>query len=162
MVEPAAGLTVLAAKEFFMPLTTDAEIAQLLSETRTIAMMGASDRPDRPSYEVMQFLQNHGYRVIPVNPRITGEHVHGEYIWRELSQIGEPIDLVDIFRNSREAGEAIDQAIAHGVKAVWTQLGVIDEAAAARAEAAGLKVVMNRCPAIEIPRLGLPKITPPA
>ncbi|MBB5684504.1 CoA-binding protein [Sphingobium boeckii] len=138
-----------------MPLTSDADIAALLSETRTIALIGASDRPDRPSYGVMKFLQGHGYRVIPVNPQITGEHVHGEYIWRDLDQIGEPIDLVDIFRRSEAAGDAVDQAIAAGAKAIWMQLGVINEDAAARAEAAGLKVVMNRCPAIEIPRLGL-------
>lgn len=141
-----------------MPLTTDTEIAELLSSTRTIAMIGASDRPDRPSYGVMGFLQDHGYRVLPVNPQITGEHVHGEYVWRDLSQIGEPIDLVDIFRNSEAAGEAVDEAIAAGARAVWMQLGVINEDAAARAEKAGLKVVMNRCPAIEISRLGLPKI----
>lgn len=138
-----------------MPLTTDAEIADLLKSVRTIALVGASDRPDRPSYRVMWFLQNHGYRVIPVNPQITGEHVHGEYVWRELSQIGEPIDMVDIFRRPQAAGEAVDEAIAAGAKAVWMQLGVINEEAAARAEAAGLKVVMDRCPAIEIPRLGL-------
>lgn len=143
-----------------MPLATDREIADLLTETRTIAMMGASDRPDRPSYRVMKFLQDQGYRVIPINPRITGEHVHGEYVWRELSQLGDPIDLVDIFRNSRDAAEAVDQAIAANARAVWMQLGVINEEAAARAEAAGLKVVMNRCPAIEIPRLGLRKREP--
>ena len=141
-----------------MPLTSDAEIAALLAETRTIALVGASDRPDRPSYGVMRFLQNHGYRVIPVNPQITGEHVHGEYVWRDLSQIGEPIDLVDIFRRPDAAGEAVDQAIAAGAKAVWMQLGVVNEEAAARAEAAGLKVVMNRCPAIDIPRLGIAKV----
>ena len=138
-----------------MPLTTDEEIAELLANTRTIALVGASDRPDRPSYGVMKFLQDHGYRVFPVNPTITGEHVHGEYVWRELFQIGEPIDLVDIFRNSKNAGDAVDQAIAVGAKAVWMQLGVINEEAAERAEAAGLKVAMDRCPAIEIPRLGL-------
>ena len=121
-------------------------------------MVGASDRPDRPSYRVMQFLQGRGYRVIPVNPQITGEHVHGEYVWRELSQIGEPIDLVDIFRRPQAAGEAVDEAIKVGAKAVWMQIGVINDEAAARAEAAGLKVVMDRCPAIEIPRLGLPKV----
>ncbi|PTQ10843.1 CoA-binding protein [Sphingomonas oleivorans] len=141
-----------------MPLTTDAEIATLLNETRTIALVGLSDRPDRPSYRVMKFLQDHGYRVLPVNPQITGEHVHGEYVWRELSQIGEPIDLVDIFRRPEAAGEAVDQAIEAGTRAVWMQLGVVNEAAAARAEAAGLKVVMDRCPAIDIPRLGLAKI----
>lgn len=141
-----------------MPLTRDEDIAALLSETRTIALIGASDRPDRPSYRVMRFLQDHGYRVIPVNPQITGEHVHGEYVWRELAQIGEPIDMVDIFRRLQAAGDAVDQAIAAGAKAVWMQLGVINPDAAARAEAAGLKVVMDRCPAIDIPRLGLPKI----
>ena len=145
-----------------MPLTTDAEIAQLLRETRTIALVGASDRPSRPSNGVMRTLQAHGYRVFPVNPQITGEHIHGEYVWRELAQIGEPIDLVDIFRNSGAAGAAVDEAITAGAKAVWMQLGVIDEAAAARAEAAGLKVVMDRCPAIEIPRLGLDPIAPAA
>jgi predicted CoA-binding protein len=125
---------------------------------RTIAMIGASDRPDRPSYGVMAFLQAHGYRVIPVNPQITGEHVHGEFVWRELSQIGDPIDMVDIFRNSEAAGAAVDEAITAGAKAVWMQLGVVNDAAAARAEAAGLKVVMNRCPKIEITRLGLPNV----
>jgi predicted CoA-binding protein len=141
-----------------MPLTSDADIAALLNEVRTIALVGISDRPERPSYRVMQVLQEQGYRVLPVNPQITGEHVHGEFVWRELAQIGEPIDMVDIFRRSDKAGEAVDQAIAAGAKAVWMQLDVIDEAAAGRAEAAGLKVVMNRCPAIEIRRLGLAKI----
>lgn len=138
-----------------MPLTSDAEIAELLRETHTIALVGASDRPNRPSYGVMRFLQNRGFRVYPVNPQITGEHVHGEYVWRELAQIGEPIDMVDIFRRPEAAGEAVDQAIAVGAKSVWMQIGVINEAAAHRAEAAGLKVVMDRCPAIEMPRLGL-------
>jgi len=141
-----------------MPLTADADIAQLLRETRTIALVGASDRPDRPSYGVMRVLQDWGYRVLPVNPQITGEHVHGEYVWRELAQIGEPIDMVDIFRRPQAAGEAVDQAIAAGAKSVWLQIGVINDEAAARAEAAGLKVVMNRCPAIELPRLGVPRI----
>jgi len=141
-----------------MPLTRDEDIAELLRSARTIAMVGASDRPNRPSYGVMGFLQDWGYRVIPVNPQISGEHVHGEFVWRELAQIGMPIDIVDVFRRPEAAGEAVDQAILIGAKAVWMQLGVINEAAAARAEAAGLKVVMNRCPAIEIPRLGLAKL----
>ena len=145
-----------------MPLTTDSEIAELLTQSRTIAMIGASDRPDRDSNHVMKFLQDQGYRVLPVNPRITGEHIHGEYVWRELSQIGEPIDIVDIFRNSHDAAAAVDEAIVAGAKAVWMQLGVVNEAAAARAEAAGLKVVMNRCPKIDIPRLGLLKRSAPA
>ncbi len=141
-----------------MPLTQDTDIKALLEGARTIALVGASDRPDRPSYRVMAMLQEHGYRVIPVNPQITGEHVHGEFVFRELSQIGEPIDIVDIFRRPLAAGEAVDEAIAVGAKAVWMQLGVINDEAAARAEAAGLQVVMDRCPAIEIPRLGVAKI----
>jgi uncharacterized protein len=141
-----------------MPLTRDEDIAELLREARTIAMVGASDRPDRPSNGVMRFLQDQGYRVIPVNPQITGEHVHGEYVWRELGQIGVPIDIVDIFRRSDAAGEAVDQAIAAGARAVWMQLGVVDEVAARRAEKAGLKVVMDRCPKIEFARLGLQAI----
>ena len=138
-----------------MPLTADADIAALLKGSRTIALVGASDNPGRASFGVMKFLQAQGYRVLPVNPRITGEHVHGEYVWRELSQIGEPIDIVDCFVNSDRVGEVVDQAIAVGAKAVWMQLGVIDEAAASRAEAAGLKVVMDHCPKIEFARLGL-------
>lgn len=141
-----------------MPLTREEDIAELLNGARTIAMVGASDRPDRPSHGVMKFLQAHGYRVLPVNPNITGERVHGEFVWRELAQIGEPIDIVDIFRRPDAAGEAVDQAIAAGAKAVWMQLGVIDEAAARRAEAAGLKVVMDRCIKIELMRLQIPKV----
>ena len=141
-----------------MPLTRDEDIRELLTKARTIALVGASDRPDRPSNYVMKFLQDHGYRVLPVNPQITGEHIHGEYVWRELGQIGEPIDIVDIFRRPAAAGEAVDQAIAAGAKAVWMQIGVINQEAAERAEAAGLKVVMDRCPKIEIPRLGIARI----
>jgi predicted CoA-binding protein len=136
-----------------MPLTDDQDIRAVLQEARTIALVGASDRPDRPSYGVMKRLQDHGYRVIPVNPQITGEHVHGEFVFRELGQLGDPIDIVDIFRRSDAVGDVVDAAIAMGAKAIWMQLGVANEAAAARAEAAGLKVVMDRCPAIEIPRL---------
>jgi predicted CoA-binding protein len=140
-------------------LTRDEDIARLLTNARTIAVVGASDRPDRASYGVMQFLQDWGYRVLPVNPQITGEHVLGEFVWRELSQIGIPIDIVDIFRRPEAAAEAVDQAIAVGAKAVWMQLGVINEEAAAKAEAAGLEVVMDRCPHIEIPRLRVPKVS---
>ena len=138
-----------------MPLTRDEDIKALLEGARTIAVVGASDRPDRPSYRVMATLQKHGYRVIPVNPQITGEHVHGEFVFRDLHQLGDPIDIVDIFRRSDAAGDAVDDAIAIGAKAVWMQQGVVNEAAAARAEAAGLTVVMDRCPAIDIPRLGV-------
>ena len=140
-----------------MPLTRDEDISALLQSARTIALVGASDNPGRASFGVMKFLQDHGYRVIPVNPRITGEHVHGEFVWRDLAQIGEPIDIVDIFRNSADAAATVDEAIAVGAKAVWMQLGVVNEGAAAKAEAAGLKVVMDHCPKIEIARLGLPQ-----
>lgn len=141
-----------------MPLTSDAEIEDLLSSTRTIAMIGASDRPDRASNGVMLFLQKQGYRVIPVNPTIGGEQIHGEHVWPRLEELGVEIDMVDIFRNSEAAAEAVDDAIAAGAKSVWMQLGVVNEAAAAKAEAAGLKVVMDRCPKIEIARLGIDKV----
>jgi predicted CoA-binding protein len=142
-----------------VPLTRDQDIAELLANARTIAVVGASDRPNRPSYGVMRFLQDRGYRVLPVNPQITGEHVLGEFVWRELAQIGIPIDIVDIFRRPEMAMEAVEQAIFTGAKAVWMQIGVINHEAAAKAEAAGLKVVMDRCPKIEIPRLRLPKLS---
>ena len=138
-----------------MPLTRDEDLAALLASARTIAVVGASDRPNRPSYGVMQFLSDRGWRVLPVNPRITGERIVGEYVWHDLGQIGEPIDIVDIFRRPEEAGEAVDQAIAAGAKAVWMQLGVINDEAAARAEAAGLQVVVDRCIKIDAARLGI-------
>ena len=138
-----------------MPLQSDQEIADLLTSARTIAMVGASDRPDRASHGVMRFLQSKGYRVIPVNPQLAGQTLHGELVAATLAEIGEPIDIVDIFRNSAAAGAVIDEAIAVGAKAVWTQLGVFNDEAVARAEVAGLKAVVNHCPAIEIPRLGL-------
>jgi predicted CoA-binding protein len=143
-----------------MPLTRDEDIKDLLASARTIAVFGCSDRPDRPSYGVAAFLQGHGYRMLPVNPQITGERVHGEYVWRDLGQIGVPIDIVDIFRRPIAAGEAVDQAIEAGAKAVWMQLGIVNEEAASRAEAAGLKVVMDRCIKIEIARLQVPAIEP--
>jgi predicted CoA-binding protein len=104
----------------------------------------------------MSYLQRHGYRTIPINPNAAGDTINGEKCYATLAEVPEPIDMVDIFRRSEAAGAAVDEAVAVGAKIVWMQLGVRDEAAAARAEAAGLKVVMNRCPAIEIPRLGLP------
>ncbi len=145
-----------------MPLTRAEDIAELLINARTIAMVGASDRPDRPSWGVMRFLQQHGYLVIPVNPQIAGTVLHGEQVYARLADIEERIDIVDIFRRPQAAGEAVDEAIAVGAKAVWLQLGVINEAAAERAEAAGLQVVMDRCPKVEIMRLRIPPVGAPA
>jgi len=138
-----------------MPMTADQDIADLLRGAKIIALVGASDRPERPSYGVMRFLMSQGYRVIPVNPQLAGQSILGETVVASLADVKEPIDLVDIFRNSAAAGAVIDEAIAVGARAVWTQLGVFNEEGVARAEAAGLAAVVNRCPAIEIPRLGL-------
>ena len=133
---------------------SDDYLRGILTDANTIAIVGASPRPQRPSHRVMQFLQRHGYRAIPVNPFVDGE-ILGERVYARLADIPEKIDMVDIFRRSELAGAAVDDAIAIGARYVWMQLDVWDEAAAARAEAAGIKVVMDRCPAIEIPRLGL-------
>jgi predicted CoA-binding protein len=133
----------------------DAYLREILTGAHTIAVVGASPRSYRPSHGVMRYLQRHGYRAIPVNPFCAGQTILGERCYASLADIPEAVDMVDIFRRSDAAGAAVDDAIAVGAKAVWMQLGVIDAAAAARAEAQGLRVVMNRCPAIEIPRLGL-------
>lgn len=140
-----------------MPLESDDEIAALLMASKTIALVGASARGERDSHVVMAFLQAQGYRVIPVNPALAGQTLLGEKAVGTISDIVDPIDIVDIFRNSYAAGQIIDEAIKADAKAVWLQLGVINMQGADRAEAAGLKVVMDRCPKIEIPRLGLLK-----
>ena len=138
-------------------MTDDIIIRRVLTETRTIALVGWSPKPDRPSHRVAAFLKARGYRVIPVNPGQAGQVALGETVRASLAEIGVPVDMVDIFRRSEEAGAVVDEALAvlPGLKAVWMQLGVVDAAAAARAEAAGVTAVMDRCPAIEIPRLGM-------
>jgi uncharacterized protein len=138
---------------------SDAFLREILTSVRTIAVVGASPRPHRPSHGVMRYLQRHGYRAIPVNPFAVGDTILGERCYGALDEIPMDltgaIDMVDVFRRSEAAGAVVDQAIAVGAKIVWMQLGVVDPAAASRAEARGIKVVMDRCPAIEIPRLGL-------
>jgi predicted CoA-binding protein len=137
------------------PPATDEEIRRILLETRRIAVVGASARPDRPSHGVARFLVERGYEVTPVNPALDGRTLHGREAATTLSQ-AKPLDMVDVFRRASEAGAVVDEAIRLGARTVWLQLGVIDHAAAARARAAGLAVVMDRCPVIEWRRLGLP------
>jgi predicted CoA-binding protein len=134
---------------------TDDAIRALLLGTRRIAVVGASDRADRPSNRVFRFLLDRGYDAAPVNPALAGRPVHGVPALASLADAA-PLDMVDIFRRSAEAGAVVDEAVRVGARSVWLQLGVVDHEAAARARAAGLMVVMDRCPAIEWRRLALP------
>lgn len=135
----------------------ESRIREILTSVKTIALVGWSPKPDRPSHRVAAFLAARGYRVIPVNPGQAGQTALGEVVRASLAEIDGGVDMVEIFRRSEEAGAVVDEALAAfpALRAIWMQLGVADAAAAARAEARGVAVVMNRCPAIEIPRLGL-------
>jgi uncharacterized protein len=135
----------------------DDEIRHILSTTRTIALVGWSPKPDRPSHGVAQYLAARGYRVIPVNPGQAGVEALGTTVRASLSEIAEPVDMVDIFRRSEEVLPVVAEAlrVLPGLKTVWMQLGVENAEAAALARAQGVTVVQNRCPAIEIPRLGI-------
>ncbi|CAI1742036.1 acetyl coenzyme A synthetase (ADP forming), alpha domain [Serratia marcescens] len=133
----------------------DQEIVELLQQVKTIALVGASDNPSRPSYGVMAYLLAQGYQVIPVSPKLAGQTLLGQPVYPTLAAIPQPVDMVDVFRNSEAAYGVAQEAIAIGARALWLQIGVINDQAVALAQQAGLRVVMDRCPKIEIPRLGL-------
>ena len=136
-----------------MTITSDEGIREVLTKVKTIALVGASPNPDRPSHAVMRYLIDRGYHVIPVNPVVP--EILGMKVAPSLESIEEPVDMVDVFRNTEAAAPVCDEAVAIGAKYIWLQLDVLPVEAAARAEAAGLGVVMDRCPAIEMPRLGM-------
>ncbi len=136
---------------------SDSFLTDILTSVKTIALVGASDKADRPSNEVMHFLQNQGFRILPVNPRLTGEVIHGETVFATLEDIEEPVDMVDVFLNASLVEPIAESAVRIGAKVFWTQKGVINEAANQIAESAGLKVVYGICPKEELPRLGLMK-----
>jgi len=136
---------------------SDAMIRAILTGTRRIAVVGASDKAWRPSFGVFRFLLARGYDATPVNPLLAGRTIHGRTVVASLAEAAS-LEMVDIFRNSANAGAAADEAIKLGARVVWMQLGVVDEAAAARARAAGITVVMDRCPVIEERRLGLTQL----
>lgn len=138
-----------------MQASSDNEIRDILQSVKTIALLGASPKPERPSNGVMKFLLDRGYNVIPVNPGQVGKSIHGQQVVANLADIDEPVDMVDVFRASHSLPGIVDEILAMKQQptVLWTQLDVVHEEAARRAEEAGLKVVMDRCPAIEYPRL---------
>jgi predicted CoA-binding protein len=134
-----------------MPLTADADIRKLLEESKTIAVVGWSPKPDRPSHEVAAMLETVGYDIYPVNPIV--KSVETPIVYAQLADVPVPIDIVDVFRRAEDVPEVVEAAIAAGAKAIWIQLGIVNEEAARRAEEAGLTVVMDRCMKIEYNRL---------
>lgn len=139
---------------------SDSAVAALLNGARTIALVGASANPARDSHEVMAFLQAKGHRVIPVNPGLAGQTLLGETVYGSIADLPGPVDLVDVFRASEYLDGIVDECIAAKVPAIWGQLGVVDEAAGEKAQAAGIVMVMNRCPKIEYRKFGLKGIQP--
>lgn len=133
-------------------------IRDILSSVRTIALVGASNKPDRPSHEVMAYLQGRGYRVIPVNPRLAGSTLLGETVYPGLSALPEKPDMAELFLASERTGPVMEEATRLGIPVIWLQVGVVNEEGARKAEAAGSKVVMDRCPKQEIPQLGIPPV----
>ncbi len=136
---------------------TDTDIADILTSVKTIALVGASDNPSRASHGVMAYLLQQGYQVFPVNPTLAGKEILGQKVYDSLAEIPVKIDMVDIFRRSEAVYDLTQEAIAIDAKVIWMQLGVINEQAAVLAKNIGMQVVMDRCPKIEIPRLGLEK-----
>lgn len=141
-----------------MPQSNPEQLRTILESARTIALVGASEKIHRPSHEVMAYLQGRGYRVIPVNRRLAGQTLLGEQVYPDVQSLPKGVDMADLFINPERVGPVVDAVIAAGIPVVWLQRGVIDEEAANRAEEAGLSVVMDRCPKVEIPRLGVPLI----
>ncbi|EGT3621389.1 MULTISPECIES: CoA-binding protein [Morganella] len=135
----------------------DAFLTGILQQVKTIAVAGASDKPDRPVYHVMEYLLGQGYRVIPVNPKLAGKTLIGQLVYATLADIPEPVDMVDVFRNADAAPGIAEEAIAVKAKVLWLQQGIVSSEAKTLAENAGLLFVEDRCPKIEIPRLGLEK-----
>ena len=146
-MSPASGMSEAVAG-------TDAEIRSILTQYTRVALVGASARPERPSHGVMGFLLRHGFGVTPVNPGLAGQTIHGHPVVGTLDEAA-PLEIVDIFRASEQVGPVVADAIRLGARVVWMQLGVVNREAADAARAAGITVVMDRCPAIEWPRLGL-------
>jgi predicted CoA-binding protein len=136
---------------------TDAEIRDSLTRYRRVALVGASARPERPSHGVMGFLLRQGFAVTPVNPGLAGQTIHDHPVVAGLAEAA-PLEIVDIFRAADQVGPVVTEAIRLGAKVIWMQLGVVNRDAAAKARAAGLTVIMDRCPAIEWPRLGLRRV----
>jgi predicted CoA-binding protein len=136
-----------------MRLESDEAIAQLLLQVKRIALVGASAKPERPSHRVMKFLLDEGYEVIPINPGLAGQRLLGQTVYASLADLPTSVDMADIFRDAASLPEATQDVVAAGIPAMWTQLGVVHSEAERTATAAGLQTVMDRCPAIEIPRL---------
>lgn len=138
-----------------MPSNAPEQVRSILENIHTIALVGASEKTTRPSHEVMEFLQHQGYRVIPVNPRLAGQTLLGETVFPDLKSVPHRVDMADLFLAPKRTDAVIDQAIELKIPVIWMQLGVINPTGAARAEDAGLTVVMDRCPKQDIPRLGI-------
>ena len=136
-----------------MRIESDEAIAQLLLQVKRIALVGASAKPERPSHRVMQFLLDEGYEVLPINPGLTGQKLLGQTVYASLADLPTSVDMADIFRDAASLPEVTQDVVAAGIPVMWTQLGVVHSEAEQAAVSAGLQVVMDRCPAIEIPRL---------